>query len=98
LIIVTARMQCRAGQDTEFIAAAQDAVVATRAEPGCISYAFLQDQTDPSVYMFVEEWSDGAALREHAGTEHLRAFQEAARRHVAEQEVRLHTVEKSRTL
>jgi quinol monooxygenase YgiN len=37
----------------------------TRAEAGCLSYKLYQDQNDPTLFIFVEEWESGAALDAH---------------------------------
>jgi quinol monooxygenase YgiN len=97
-MIVTARIRCRDGADAELTAAARDVIAATRTEPGCLTYVLLQDLDDPSSYFFYEEWADYDALRAHFGASHLTAFQAATRDCVASQEIRIHTVEKSRTL
>lgn len=98
MIIVTARVRCQPGTEDEFIAAAREVVTRTQAEPGCLSYTCLRDLADESAFMFIEEWADRDALKEHFGAEHLRLFREAAHAFVQNQEIRMHTVEKSRTL
>jgi quinol monooxygenase YgiN len=98
LIIVTARITCREGADAELMAAAAKVIDATLAEPGCLAYTLLKNVAEPSAYMFYEEWADYGALRAHFGAEHLKSFQEDAANCVAEQQIQVHTVEKSRTL
>jgi quinol monooxygenase YgiN len=98
MILVTARMRCRAGAEDDFIAAAAAVTAPTLAEAGCISYVCLRDVADSSAFMFVEEWEDRESLGAHAGSSHLREFQGAARPLLESQSVTLHTVEKSRTL
>jgi quinol monooxygenase YgiN len=98
LIIVTARVQCKPGSEDEFITAAREVVARTLEEPGCLAYSCLRDLADESVFMFIEEWADRDALKEHFGAEHLGQFREAAHALLQNQEIRMHTVEKSRTL
>jgi len=43
----------------------------TRREDGCISYALLQNRTDPADLTFVEEWASDAAIDAHLKTEHV---------------------------
>ena len=43
----------------------------TRAEAGCLSYQLLQNNSDPSDFVFVEEWTSDAAIDEHMTTAHL---------------------------
>jgi quinol monooxygenase YgiN len=46
-------------------------VTASRAEPGCLSYAYAQDLFDPTLIHVVERWHDRAALTAHFATPHL---------------------------
>ncbi|MFU7527960.1 putative quinol monooxygenase [Qipengyuania sp. ASV99] len=52
-------------------------VAASRAEEGCISYAYAQDVLDPAKLHIVEKWTDDAALAFHFQTPHMAAFQQA---------------------
>jgi len=47
-------------------------VDATRKEPGCISYEFLQNRSDPQEFVSVEEWESAADEQAHFATEHLK--------------------------
>jgi len=44
----------------------------TRAEDGCVTYELMQNNTDPTDFTFVEEWSDDAALDAHLQTDHIK--------------------------
>ena len=44
----------------------------TRNEPGCLSYQLLQNRSDPSDFVFVEEWESAAAEQAHFSTAHIR--------------------------
>ena len=46
-------------------------VAASRAEPGCIAYAYAQDVLDPETIHIAEQWTDRAALTEHVATPHM---------------------------
>jgi quinol monooxygenase YgiN len=99
MILVTSQITCVAGQEDAFIAAAQVVSRATLAEePGCLAYDCTRDLSDPSRFMFVEEWQDGAAIRDHVTTSHFAEFNKTAGSTIANQVTRLHTVEKTRTL
>lgn len=64
--------------DVETMRAAAGAMAAaTRAEPGCIAYAFAQDLSDPAVIHIVEQWRGDDALRAHFATAHMAAFRAA---------------------
>ena len=51
--------------------AMQRMVDASRAEPGCIAYAYAQDLLDPATMHVAEQWKDRAALTEHFATTHM---------------------------
>ena len=46
-------------------------VTASRAEPGCIAYAYAQDVLDPETIHVGEKWRDGVALKAHFATPHM---------------------------
>ena len=46
-------------------------VDASRAEPGCIAYAYAQDLLDPATIHVAEQWRDRAAVAEHFATPHM---------------------------
>lgn len=51
-----------------------DALVApTRAETGCIEYAFFQDAEYPTHFISIERWTNAAAVAAHMETPHVRA-------------------------
>lgn len=45
----------------------------TRQEPGCIKYQLLQNNSQPTDFTFVEEWTDNEALNAHAASSHIQA-------------------------
>jgi quinol monooxygenase YgiN len=45
--------------------------VHSRKEKGCVSYEVLQNKTDQSVFMLVEEWDSVSALDAHNNTPHF---------------------------
>ncbi len=50
---------------------------ATRAEAGCITYAFATDVSSPTTIRLVEQWQSMAALEEHFVSPHMAAFGKA---------------------
>lgn len=42
-----------------------------RQEDGCISYELLQNQEDPTDFVFVEEWESEALLNAHLESPHI---------------------------
>ena len=51
-------------------------VRASRAEDGCIDYAFASDLADPDTLILFERWRDQAALDAHGKSDHMAVFQE----------------------
>jgi quinol monooxygenase YgiN len=97
VILATAHFHVQDGHADEFVAAATAAIAATTSEePGCLAYSCYGDVLDDLHFVFVEEWEDMGAIGAHVQTAHYQAFDEVAGRVVGEQEVTLHTVERSR--
>lgn len=49
-------------------------IAPTRREEGCIEYRLHQDNGDPSVFIFYENWESRACLERHMNTEHFKAY------------------------
>ena len=49
-------------------------VTETVKENGCINYNLHQDNADPSVFFFYENWSGEEALQNHLKSEHVQAY------------------------
>ena len=43
----------------------------TRRESGCIQYELLQNQEDPTDFVFVEEWESEVRLNAHLDSPHI---------------------------
>lgn len=54
--------------------AAAALIAATRAEPGCVAYAFAEDIAEPGLIHIAERWASEEALEAHNKTPHLAAF------------------------
>jgi quinol monooxygenase YgiN len=52
-------------------------ITPTRNEEGCIDYTLHQDNDDPAVFVFYENWSSAAAIENHLNTPHYRAYARA---------------------
>jgi quinol monooxygenase YgiN len=99
LILVVARLQAKPGKRDELIDVVQEAVGAIRQEPGCITYAMHQDLVSENDFVFVEEWQDLDALRQHTGSANMESLgQGLANLLAGAPEVRVHTVESSQDL
>lgn len=65
MIIVTGQAIAREGTDEEMQKLAVEHVQRSRDEPGCISHAVSRDVEHPRRFVFVERWTDMAALQIH---------------------------------
>jgi len=67
------------------------AVVASRAEDGCIAYSYGEDLCDPGRFIVLEKWESRAALDAHFQTAHMaRWVAERASLGFGERSIRLH--------
>ncbi|MDK1024339.1 MAG: putative quinol monooxygenase [Gammaproteobacteria bacterium] len=48
--------------------------LATRAEPGCISYEFFVGLSDPDTMLLYQEWESVEALQDHFESSHMEEF------------------------
>jgi len=46
----------------------------TRAEAGCLQYDLHQDNEDPAVFLFYENWESREQWRAHMGNQHLQDY------------------------
>ena len=77
MIVVVGRVSTDAGKREELVRIGQAVAVASREEPGCISYRVYEDCERPGDFVFVEEWESQAALQEHFRTQHIAEFMRA---------------------
>lgn len=63
MIIVTGHALARKDADAAMEALALEHVQRSRTEPGCISHEVSRDVEQPNRFVFVERWSDMAALQ-----------------------------------
>lgn len=71
-VTVVACIVARA-ESADLMAAVLSALVApTRAEPGCIEYAFFRDTERPTHFLSVERWRNAEAAAAHMTTPHVR--------------------------
>lgn len=52
----------------------EEVVAATRAEDGCVLYAYSRDVIEPDLFRITEQWRDRAALEAHFATPHMAAW------------------------
>ncbi|MEN8789462.1 MAG: putative quinol monooxygenase [Flavobacteriaceae bacterium] len=59
----------------------------TRAEEGCINYDLHQDNDDPNLFLFYENWTSRDLWQKHMGNSHLAEYMKATEGAVAEFEI-----------
>ncbi len=59
-------------------------IAPTRAEQGCINYDLLQDNENPNLFIFHENWESRELWQTHMNNDHLKAYMEATDGAVAE--------------
>lgn len=65
MIIVTGHAIAREDTDEAMQRLSVEHVLRSRAEPGCISHEVTRDVQQPRRFVFVERWTDMAALQVH---------------------------------
>ena len=73
-VVLTATVKARSGQEEAVKEALLSLVEPTRKEPGCLLYNLHQSKTDPTVFLFYEQWASQEALDAHGKTPHMRAL------------------------
>jgi quinol monooxygenase YgiN len=77
VILVLGSVTTREGELDEALSLSQAHVRRSRAEPGCLAHAVHVDAENPNRLVFVEQWSDMAALKAHFKVPESRAFADA---------------------
>ncbi len=77
MILVTGSVRALPDTFDEVLRLSRAHVARSRGEAGCLSHAVHIDSEDPARLVFVERWSDIAALRAHFVTPESRAFARA---------------------
>lgn len=78
-LTVVAEIVAKPGSEDELRDILISVVEPTRKEEGCIQYDLHVSTNEPGRFFFYENWTDGEALKRHAGSEHIRAMGAAAR-------------------
>jgi len=74
-------------------------VAATRAEPGCIKYAYAAEPGEPGLIHVSEVWESQAALDAHFASDHMKQWQqERAGLGLSDRQITSYAVSDSKTL
>ncbi|TKT70271.1 antibiotic biosynthesis monooxygenase [Afipia massiliensis] len=74
MVYVIATLTVKPEMRAELIAAAREAISATRKEEGCVAYDLHESVDDSNKLVFVEEWDSADCLPVHSKSDHMRAF------------------------
>lgn len=77
MIVVSGYLRLEANVLQQLRPLGRETVLATRAEDGCIVYAFSEDFAEPGVMRIYEEWETQAHLDAHGKTAHIARWREA---------------------
>jgi quinol monooxygenase YgiN len=73
-VILTAMVKAKQGQEDAVKEALLALVEPTRREPGCLCYNLHQSKSDPTQFMFYEQWVSKEAMDSHVRTPHMSAL------------------------
>ncbi|MBO0869809.1 MAG: antibiotic biosynthesis monooxygenase [Micromonosporaceae bacterium] len=76
MIFITAKFKVLPEYADQWPEITREFTAATRGEPGCLWFDWSRSLDDPSEYVIVEAFRDGAAGAAHVGSEHFKAAQQ----------------------
>lgn len=74
MILLIAKNTLQEGKQAEFIRIAESMAKESRKEAGCLSYELVQEETNDTVFYFVEKYQDEAALQAHRASGHFQTY------------------------
>lgn len=88
-LTVVARVVAKQEHLAEVKAELLKLVAPTRIEAGCIEYTLHQDNADPCLFIFYENWENEAFLADHMNSDHFKAYIKAVDGKIADKAVHL---------
>ena len=73
-LVVIAEAEIDPGQIERIRIIGEKMILASRREPGCVSYAYSFDMLQPNLMRVIEIWASDQALREHFAMPHMAEF------------------------
>ncbi len=83
-LTIVARIKARPDRVALVKAELGTLIAPTRAEQGCLQYDLHQDNEDPAVFLFYENWTSRELWQAHMGSRHLQDYKAATEGAVAE--------------
>jgi len=71
VITIVAKSIIKNGMKDKFKKLADELIVSSRKEEGCISYNLYEDINNKNVLTFIEEWKDEDTIKLHSESEHF---------------------------
>jgi quinol monooxygenase YgiN len=84
MIFITAKFRVRPEYADSWPDISREFTEATRGEPGCLWFDWSRSLDDPTEYVLVEAFRDGAAGGEHVESDHFRKAQKELPPHLVE--------------
>lgn len=84
MILIVAKFSVKPADAEHWIEITADVTAATRAEPGCLWYEWSRSVDDPTEYVLIEAFRDGAAGAAHVQSAHFKAAQQTLPAHLVE--------------
>jgi len=73
-MVIIAKLTIKPEKVKDFAEAAKDIIAKSNAESGCNYYQLFQDPYDNTKFVFVEEYTNQAAVDAHFAAEYFKAF------------------------
>jgi quinol monooxygenase YgiN len=77
VIVIHASLLIDPAKSEAFVAAAKAMMAESHKEPGCHTYVFTRDLSEPGRFHIIEEWASDEALALHFKAPHMAVFQQA---------------------
>lgn len=77
MIVIHASLLIDPAKADVFAAAAKTMMAESHKEPGCHTYVFTKDLSEPGRFYIIEEWASDEALAVHFKAPHMGTFQQA---------------------
>lgn len=74
IVTVVAKLVVREGAVDSVKAELLKLIAPTLQEEGCIEYRLHQDNTDPTLFIFYENWENMTCLERHISTPHFTSY------------------------
>jgi quinol monooxygenase YgiN len=84
MIFITAKFRIRAEDADRWPEISREFTESTRAEEGCLWFDWSRSLDDPTEYVLVEAFRDGAAGAAHVGSQHFKDAQRTLPPHLVE--------------